>query len=253
MIGLPDAADLALDDETWASLAAEERWVDDEHLLNAQRILAQAGRWDGVHVLSVIARLETSVLIDADDKVFIDWGTAAALQPPVGGRLPFKLWVHTHPRFAAYWSGTDVNSLSLGARILEAAMVLGQPGPKVSHNYNMNCVRLRGRNESINQIISIPETRKANQVSTDIVTTGKDILESISESETRLIQDRLNKIPTYRKAIHDIDENETGNINSHSQKKMLSDEGPLSNWTDEEPVPWSEWYTRNNINAEVAE
>ena len=127
MIGLPDAADLPLNDETWeqACLAAEERWVDDEHLLNAQRILAQAGRWDGVYVLSVLAGLETSVLIDADDKVFIDWGTAGqvTLQPPVGGRLPFKLWVHTHPQFAAYWSGTDVNSLSLGARILESAMV----------------------------------------------------------------------------------------------------------------------------------
>ena len=76
MIGLPDAANLALDDETWeqACHAAEERWVDDEHLLNAQRILAQAGRWDGVYVLSVIAGLETSVLIDADDKVFIGLG-----------------------------------------------------------------------------------------------------------------------------------------------------------------------------------
>ena len=182
MIGLPDAANLALDDETWeqACLAAEERWVDDEHLLNAQRVLAQAGRWDGVYVLSVIAGLETSVLIDADDKVFIDWGTAGqvTLQPPVGGRLPFKLWVHTHPRFAAYWSGTDVNSLSLGARILESAMVLGQPGPKHSSNRSL--------------------------VEVDAAAT-------------------------------------------------LADDGPLHHWTDEEPVPWSEWYTRNNINAEVAE
>ena len=101
MIGLPDADNLALDDETWerACFAAEERWVDDEHLLDAQRILAEAGRWDGVYVLSVMAGLETSVLIDADDRVFIDWGTAGqvTLQPPVGGRLPFKLWVHTHP------------------------------------------------------------------------------------------------------------------------------------------------------------
>ena len=87
MIGLPDAADLPLDDETWeqACLAAEERWVDDEHLLNAQRILAQAGRWDGVYVLSVIAGLETSVLIDADDKVFIDWdgGVLPSSRPSV--------------------------------------------------------------------------------------------------------------------------------------------------------------------------
>ena len=34
---------------------------------------------------------------------------------------------------------------------------------------------------------------------------------------------------------------------------MLSDRGPLSQWTDEEPVPWTEWYGLNNINVEVME
>ena len=100
------------------------------------------------------------------------------LQPPVGGRLPFKLWVHTHPRFAAYWSGTDTNSLSLGARILESAMVLGQPGPKHSSNRSL----------------------------VEVKTTA-----------------------------------------------TLAEDGPLNHWTDEEPVPWSEWYTLNDINTEVVE
>ena len=125
MNGLPDAHDLNIDDDTWelACAAASRRRTDDGDLLAVQETLAEAGRWDGVYVLSVLAGLETSVLIDADDKVFIDWGTAGqvTLQPPVGGRIPFKLWVHTHPRFAAYWSGTDTNSLSLGAGILETA------------------------------------------------------------------------------------------------------------------------------------
>ena len=89
MIGLPDAEQLALDQTTWelACVAAQERRVDDEALITAQRILSEAGRWDGVYILSVMAGLETSVLIDADDKVFIDWGTAGqvTLQPPVGG------------------------------------------------------------------------------------------------------------------------------------------------------------------------
>ncbi len=182
MIGLPDAEHLVLDQTTWelACVAAQERRVDDEALLTAQRTLSEAGRWDGVYVLSVMAGLETSVLIDADDKVFIDWGTAGqvTLQPPVGGRLPFKLWVHTHPRFAAYWSSTDTNSLSLGAGILESAMVLGQPGPK--HSSNRSMTELDGMS-------------------------------------------------------------------------TLSDHGPLSNWTDEEPIPWTEWYTLNNIETEVME
>ena len=32
---------------------------------------------------------------------------------------------------------------------------------------------------------------------------------------------------------------------------MLSEQGPLSQWTDEEPVPWSDWYAENNIEVEV--
>ena len=182
MIQLPDAHTLRIEDATWqnACLAASERRVEDADLLTAQTALAQAGRWDGVYVLSVMAGLETSVLIDAEDRVFIDWGTAGqvTLQPPVGGRLPFKLWVHTHPRFASYWSGTDTNSLSLGARILEAALVLGQPGPKHSKNRSM---------------MEVEDT------------------------------------------------------------SMLGDHGPLSQWTDEEPVPWSEWYVLNDIATEEVE
>ena len=182
MIGLPDAEQLELSDDVWerACIAAQERRVDDADLLTAQRMLAQAGRWDGVYVLSVMAGLETSVLIDADEKIFIDWGTAGqvTLQPPVGGRIPFKLWVHTHPRFASYWSITDTTSLSLGTGILESAMVLGQPGPKHSSN----------------------------------------------------------------RSLIEVDDDST-----------LSSQGPLSQWTDEEPVPWTEWYGLNIINVEVDE
>lgn len=179
MNGLPDAEDLPVSDDMWevACLAAQERRCEDPVLLETQRLLSSAGRWDGVYILSVVAGLETSVLVDAEDKVFIDWGTAGqvTLQPPVGGRLPFKLWVHTHPRFASYWSITDTNSLSLGAGILETAMVLGQPGPKFSANRSLTDVK---------------------------------------------------------------------------HGAFLRDEGPLGQWTDEEPVPWDEWYMNNGIQLE---
>ncbi len=61
MNGLPDAEDVPLSDDAWerACLAARERRVDDEHLLHAQRLLAQSSRWDGVYILSVMAGLET--------------------------------------------------------------------------------------------------------------------------------------------------------------------------------------------------
>ena len=103
MIGLPDAEQLELSDDVWerACMAAQERRVDDEDLLTAQRMLAQAGRWDGVYVLSVMAGLETSVLIDADEKIFIDWGTRSS-HPNL--RAGFCSNSGLHPRFASYWS-----------------------------------------------------------------------------------------------------------------------------------------------------
>lgn len=47
---------------------------------------------------------------------------------------PFRLWVHTHPGFHAYWSGTDKNSLAIAQGILSSALVLGAPGIKQSRN-----------------------------------------------------------------------------------------------------------------------
>jgi hypothetical protein len=141
MSTLPHIESLSLNEATWleACDAASQRDVTNQTLLEVQRYLASQRRWDGVYMLSVMAGLETSVLIDANDEIFLDWGTQGQvrLQPPVGAKIPFKVWVHTHPRFAAYWSHTDTTSLSLGLRILESAIVLGQPGPKSSENTTM--------------------------------------------------------------------------------------------------------------------
>ena len=47
---------------------------------------------------------------------------------------PFRVWVHTHPGFQAYWSLTDKNSLAIAQGILSRALVLGAPGIKQSRN-----------------------------------------------------------------------------------------------------------------------
>ena len=47
-----------------------------------------------------------------------------ALSPPNGSRIPFQLWIHTHP-WDAYWSITDKETLSIATGILEKALVLG--------------------------------------------------------------------------------------------------------------------------------
>ena len=140
MIALPASNSFPFELSAWtrACEAAADQRVDDAVLLDVQRSLSQLGRWDGVYILSVLARFETSVLIDAEGQVFLDWGTSGqvTLQPPIGAKAPFRLWVHTHPGFAAYWSGTDTHSLALGTGIVEKAMVLGEPGPKTSTNAN---------------------------------------------------------------------------------------------------------------------
>jgi hypothetical protein len=142
MIYIPGIEQLCENRETWEHICdlAENKQVDSPLLLDFQSNSASAGRWDAVYAISLLAGLETSVLIDADDEVFIDWGTSGRvpLKPPVGARMPFKTWVHTHPGFAAYWSATDTNSLAIGSGILRQAIVLGAPGPKVAINLAFN-------------------------------------------------------------------------------------------------------------------
>jgi hypothetical protein len=137
MIAIPDLDQLELDEEAWSQLCtmASERHIGDE-IMEIQAKAALLGRWDVVYVLSRLAGLETSVLIDAEDNVSVDWGSPGrvALAPPVGCAAPFKVWTHTHPGFEAYWSGTDTHSLAIASGIVAKALVLGAPGIKQSLN-----------------------------------------------------------------------------------------------------------------------
>ena len=46
------------------------------------------------------------------------------MSPPIGCKLPLRLWIHTHP-WDAYWSATDRRTLAAASRILDEALVLG--------------------------------------------------------------------------------------------------------------------------------
>lgn len=149
MIFLPELDQLGLSDADWEGLCvmAEARQVDNERLLEVQSNAALMGRWDVVYAFSYLAGLETSVLIDAEDSVSIDWGSPGrvALSPPIGCAAPFKVWTHTHPGFDAYWSGTDTNSLANGASIVSRALVLGAPGIKQALNQSLTTEELPER------------------------------------------------------------------------------------------------------------
>jgi hypothetical protein len=143
MIAIPNMDQLELDDEAWGHLCtmASERHIGDE-IMEIQAKAALLDRWDVVYVLSRLAGLETSVLIDAEDNVSVDWGSPGrvALAPPVGCAAPFKVWTHTHPGFEAYWSGTDTHSLAIASGIVAKALVLGAPGIKQSLNATLATV-----------------------------------------------------------------------------------------------------------------
>ncbi len=92
--------------------------------------------WEEIYRLSATIRREVSILIDADDAIWIDVGdqSQVSLSPPYGSKLPFKLWVHTHPNMSAYWSSTDQDSLRMATNILDTAYVLGGDGILFTHS-----------------------------------------------------------------------------------------------------------------------
>ena len=104
--------------------------VESEFWLDLVTDMAQKSNWHMIYLLSKSVSREVSILVDSKDNHFVDWGTIGSvkLSPPIGAVLPFKLWVHTHPSNAAYWSITDRNTLEIAKGILDKALVLGEDG-----------------------------------------------------------------------------------------------------------------------------
>ena len=85
--------------------------------------------WPWFYSISSVAGMEVSLLIDGEGSCYVDWGTVSrvGLNPPEGGVIPFRVWIHTHPAGNAYWSVTDLQTLAIAsaARIMDSAIVLG--------------------------------------------------------------------------------------------------------------------------------
>ena len=43
-------------------------------------------------------------------------------------KLPIKCWIHTHPFGSAYFSGTDIRTVSIWEPLMQTAYVLGGDG-----------------------------------------------------------------------------------------------------------------------------
>ena len=106
---------------------------------NSERVMETIGglavqeRWKELWSLADKIGKEVSILVDSEDRVWVDIGTRGrvALSPPIGSSIPFVLWVHTHP-WDAYWSSTDLNTIASHSFILERAIVLGFDHLKMS-------------------------------------------------------------------------------------------------------------------------
>ena len=88
--------------------------------------LASQGRWRELWIIADSMSKEVSVLVDSAGMVWADVGTRGEviLAPPQGSVIPYRLWLHSHPR-DGYWSSTDCDSLACYSMILEEAIVLG--------------------------------------------------------------------------------------------------------------------------------
>lgn len=85
--------------------------------------------WEASTVL--LPKLEIQVVIDGKNNCFVSTGTAGYVDfftPPVGMSLPIRCWIHTHPFGAAYFSGTDIRTVSIWQSNMECAYVLGGIG-----------------------------------------------------------------------------------------------------------------------------
>ena len=71
---------------------------------------------------------EVQVIVDDECKLFISFGTPGYVdfpEEPTGMKLPLRCWIHTHPFWDAYFSGTDWKTIDTWKPLLGSAIVLG--------------------------------------------------------------------------------------------------------------------------------
>lgn len=84
----------------------------------------------------ILPNLEVQVVIDGNNKCYVTTGSAGyvgeewenGLNLPIGLKLPIRCWIHTHPFGSAYFSGTDINTVTRFQPVMEQAYVLGGVG-----------------------------------------------------------------------------------------------------------------------------
>lgn len=76
----------------------------------------------------MLPALEVQVVIDGNNIAHVSTGSPGYVDfqiNPVGMKLPIKCWIHTHPFGSAYFSGTDIRTVSIWGPKMHQAYVLG--------------------------------------------------------------------------------------------------------------------------------
>ena len=79
----------------------------------------------------ILPHLEVQVVIDAKNDCYVSTGSAGFVDfssIPKGMKMPVRCWIHTHPFGSAYFSGTDIRTVSIWKPLMQSAYVLGGEG-----------------------------------------------------------------------------------------------------------------------------
>jgi hypothetical protein len=79
----------------------------------------------------ILPNLEVQVVIDAKNDCYVSSGSSGFVDfgsVPKGMKMPVRCWIHTHPFGSAYFSGTDIRTVSIWEQLMESAYVLGGEG-----------------------------------------------------------------------------------------------------------------------------
>tara|TARA_X000001382_G_scaffold129664_1_gene122251 strand:+ start:378 stop:1028 length:651 start_codon:yes stop_codon:yes gene_type:complete len=91
----------------------------------------------------ILPALEVQVVIDGKNNCYVTTGSSgyvggeweSGLNLPVGMTLPIRCWIHTHPFGSAYFSGTDIRTVSIWEKNMLTAYVLGSGDDKGHYGY----------------------------------------------------------------------------------------------------------------------
>jgi len=120
--------------------------IEDIRIKKTLAFFAEKEEWRSLWNLADTLQREVSILFDDEENIWVDIGTRGEVRmlPPLGAKIPFKMWIHTHP-YDAYWSKTDLDTLASFSSIMENAMVLGHDHYKLARKIKSDEQKSLGR------------------------------------------------------------------------------------------------------------